>query len=59
MKIVFNKVIIDNFLSFGHAEVELRDMGYTLVEGINNNPLDGAKSNGSGNHLSLMLFVML
>ena len=48
MKIVFNKVIIDNFLSFGHAEVELRDMGYTLVEGINNNPLDGAKSNGSG-----------
>ena len=48
MKIIFNKVIIDNSLSFGHAEVDLRDMGYTLVEGINNNPLDGAKSNGSG-----------
>lgn len=48
MKIKFNKVIIDNFLSFGHAEIDLRDRGYTLVEGINNSPKDGAKSNGSG-----------
>lgn len=48
MKVKFHKVIIDNFLSFGHAEVVLENCGYTLVEGINHNPKDGAKSNGSG-----------
>lgn len=48
MKVKFHKVIIDNFLSFGHAEVTLENCGYTLVEGINHNPKDGAKSNGSG-----------
>lgn len=48
MKVKFHKVIIDNFLSFGHAEVALENCGYTLVEGINHNPKDGAKSNGSG-----------
>ena len=48
MKIVFNKIVINNFLSFGHAEIDLRDRGYTLIEGVNNNPLDGARSNGSG-----------
>ena len=48
MKVKFHKVIIDNFLSFGHVEVALENCGYTLVEGINHNPKDGAKSNGSG-----------
>ena len=48
MKLKFTKLIIDNFLSFGHAEVELNDRGYTLIEGINNNPKDSAKSNGAG-----------
>lgn len=48
MKIKFKKVILDNFLSFGHAEIELENRGYTLIEGINQNPKDGAKSNGSG-----------
>ena len=48
MKVKFHKIIIDNFLSFGHAEVNLENCGYTLVEGINHNPKDGAKSNGSG-----------
>lgn len=48
MKVKFHKVTIDNFLSFGHAEVALENCGYTLVEGINHNPKDGAKSNGSG-----------
>ena len=48
MKVKFHKVIIDNFLSFGHAEVALENCGYTLVEGITHNPKDGAKSNGSG-----------
>lgn len=48
MKLTFKKLIIDNFLSFAHAEVDLADRGYTLIEGINQNPKDGAKSNGSG-----------
>lgn len=48
MKLKFKKLVIDNFLSFGHAEIELADRGYTLIEGINQNPKDGAKSNGSG-----------
>lgn len=48
MKFNFQKLIIDNFLSFGHAEIELKDRGYTLIEGVNNNPKDCAKSNGAG-----------
>ena len=48
MKITFKRIIIDNFLSFGHAEVDLENRGYTLIEGINQNPADGAKSNGAG-----------
>lgn len=46
--IVFEKVKIKNFLSFGDAEIELRDRGYVLVSGVNKNPRDGALSNGSG-----------
>lgn len=48
MKLKFQKLIIDNFLSFGHAEINLEDRGFTLIEGVNRNPKDAAKSNGSG-----------
>ena len=48
MYINFKKVIIHNFLSYGHAEIDLNDKSYCLVRGINNNPLDNAISNGSG-----------
>ena len=48
MYINFKKVIIHNFLSYGHAEIDLNDKSYCLVRGINNNPLDNALSNGSG-----------
>lgn len=48
MKIKFKKVILNNFLSFKKAEVDLNDRGYTLISGINENPDDLAKSNGSG-----------
>lgn len=48
MKYTFNKIIIHNFLSFGDAEIDLRDKGYCLISGKNNNPLDKALSNGSG-----------
>lgn len=48
MKVTFNKVTIHNFLSFGHAEIDLRNRNYCLVKGINNCPLDNAVSNGAG-----------
>jgi DNA repair exonuclease SbcCD ATPase subunit len=48
MKIKFEKVILHNFLSFGHAELTLSGRGYSVVKGINNNPKDSAISNGSG-----------
>ena len=48
MKIKFKKLFINNFLSIGQGEISLEDKGYTLIEGINNNPKDNALSNGSG-----------
>ena len=48
MNIQFNKITIHHFLSFGDAEIDLRDRGYCLVSGVNRNPKDAAKSNGSG-----------
>lgn len=35
-------------MSIGEANIELSDKGYVLVSGINNNPDDLARSNGSG-----------
>ena len=48
MNIVFKKIIIDNFLSFGHASLDLDNLSYTLVSGINERAEDNASSNGSG-----------
>ena len=48
MRCVFNKVILHNFLSFGDAEVDLRNKGFCLIKGRNKNPLDRELSNGSG-----------
>jgi len=48
MYIQFEKVIIHNFLSYGHSEINLRHMDYCLVRGVNNNPADNALSNGAG-----------
>lgn len=48
MKIIFEKIRIHHFLSFDDSTINLQDAGYVLVSGINKNPLDAAKSNGSG-----------
>jgi DNA repair exonuclease SbcCD ATPase subunit len=48
MKINFKSVTIENFMSIGNAYINMQDLGYTLVSGINNNPQDLARSNGSG-----------
>lgn len=48
MRLKFKHLIIENFLSFGYAELDLNDRGYTLIKGVNNNPNDNATSNGSG-----------
>ena len=48
MNIVFNSIEINNFFAFEHVEIDLKNNGYTLVEGINNASDDLAVSNGSG-----------
>ncbi len=48
MNIEFIKIKAHGFLSLGDIELDLKDRGYCLVNGINNNPKDAAKSNGSG-----------
>lgn len=48
MKLNFKRVKLENFLSIGQADIDLQDRGFTLIKGINNNPVDLAKSNGSG-----------
>lgn len=48
MNILFKNIHIENFMSIGDMYVDLEDSGYTLIEGINRNPTDGASSNGSG-----------
>lgn len=48
MKINFTKIVLHNFLSFGHAELDLSNAGYCLVQGVNNNTADSASSNGAG-----------
>ena len=44
----FEKVIIHNFGSYGHAELDLKNKGFCLVSGKNNFKKDNALSNGSG-----------
>lgn len=48
MIINFNSIKLHNFLSFGEAEITLKDAGFVLVSGVNNNSSDLARSNGSG-----------
>lgn len=48
MNVTFKRLTIHHFLSMGDCEVDLGNRGYCLVSGINNNPKDAAKSNGSG-----------
>lgn len=46
--IQFKKVIVHNFGSYGHAELDLQNKGFCLVSGQNNYVKDNALSNGSG-----------
>ena len=46
--IQFKKVVVHNFGSYGHAELELQNRGFCLVSGQNNFAKDNALSNGSG-----------
>ena len=48
MNIIFKEIIIDRFLSFNHSRISFENRGYTLIQGINNNPEDNANSNGAG-----------
>jgi DNA repair exonuclease SbcCD ATPase subunit len=44
----FNKIILHNFGSYGHTEVDLNNKGFCLVSGKNNYKKDNALSNGAG-----------
>ena len=46
--IQFKKVILHNFGSYGHVELDLQNRGFCLVSGQNNCAKDNALSNGSG-----------
>ena len=46
--IQFKKIVIHNFGSYGHTELELQNRGFCLVSGQNNYIKDNALSNGSG-----------
>lgn len=46
--IQFKKIIVHNFGSYGHVELELQNKGFCLVSGQNNYTKDNALSNGSG-----------
>ncbi len=46
--IQFKKVILHNFGSYGHVELDLQNRGFCLVSGQNNYAKDNALSNGSG-----------
>lgn len=48
MQIKIKYIKLHNFLSFENAELGFNNSGYTLVQGINNNLVDKAVSNGSG-----------
>ena len=48
MTVRFEKIVLNNFLSFNHAEIDLNDKGYCLVSGENHFKKDNALSNGSG-----------
>lgn len=48
MVLTFKNIHIENFLSFGIADLLLDRGNYVLVKGENENPVDNAESNGSG-----------
>lgn len=46
--IQFKKIILHNFGSYGHAELDLRNRGFCLVSGQNYYAKDNSTSNGAG-----------
>ena len=50
--IQFKKVILHNFGSYGHAEIDLQNRGFCLISGQNNYSKDNALSNGSGKSMA-------
>jgi replicative DNA helicase dnaB, intein-containing len=48
MQVVFNKLIMHNFLSYAYSEYEFNKSGFIAVKGFNRNNEDNASSNGTG-----------
>ena len=40
MIINFKRIKFSNFFSFKYADIDLTNRGYTIVKGINNNPIN-------------------
>lgn len=57
MHIIFKHIDIKNFLSIGSGSYDIDNQGYVLITGINNNPDDAAKNNGSGKTACLEAIV--
>lgn len=48
MNLNFKHIKIKNFMSLGNIDLDLNNLGYVSISGINNGLGDNAKSNGSG-----------
>lgn len=48
MNITFKDILIQNFMSIGDISLNLDDMGFSYIDGVNSNSKDSACSNGSG-----------
>ena len=57
MNLQFKRLVIEGFLSMGYAELDLEDRGFVLLNGINNNPDDGTRSNGAGKSVCMEALV--
>ena len=50
--IQFKKVVLHNFGSYSHAEIDLQNRGFCLISGQNNYSKDNALSNGAGKSMA-------
>ena len=48
MNFYFEKIILHNFASYTHSEIDLTEKGFCLVSGRNLYKKDNSYSNGSG-----------
>jgi DNA repair exonuclease SbcCD ATPase subunit len=50
--IQFKKIVLHNFGSYSHSEIDLQNRGFCLISGQNNCAKDNALSNGAGKSMA-------